>query len=247
MSRAAGRPPVLNLLHVDLAVVAVDKPPNVLSAPGRGDYPSVPDLLRPRRELADNPALRIVHRLDVEASGVLLYARTRAAQQHIVRQFFQRQVEKTYLALVSGYVAQDGEVDLPLAFDRRRNRVRANPRRGKPSLTRYRIAQRLAGNTLLVCQPVTGRLHQIRAHLAAIGHPLTVDPLYGGGEAVFLSHYKPDYRPSARRPERPLIQRLTLHAASVSLTHPVDGSQLKIEAPVPKDFRAAVNQLGRLL
>ncbi|MCK4342187.1 MAG: RluA family pseudouridine synthase [Phycisphaerae bacterium] len=247
MTAPTARSAKLKILHLDPDLVAVDKPPGVLSAPGRGDYISAAELLRAGPELDKNDPLRIVHRLDREASGVLVFARTRPAQQHLVQQFAQRRVEKVYYALVTGYVAGDGEIDLPLRFDRRLNRVHAAKGRGKPSLTRYRVIQRVAGNTLLECQLITGRMHQIRAHLAAIGHPLTVDPLYGGGQAVLLSYYKPGYKPSGRRPERPLIARLTLHAARLGFEHPVSGAELILESPLPKDFRAAVSQLSRLV
>jgi RluA family pseudouridine synthase len=245
----SARPPTraLTLLHVDHELVAIDKPPRMLAAPGRGPELCAVDVLRARPELQDNPAVRIVHRLDQDASGVLLYARTLEAQRHLVRQFVERRVHKAYLALVGGVVPADGEIDLPLAFDRRHNRVRVSSGAGKHALTRYRVVQRLAGHTLLECQPVTGRLHQIRAHLAAIGHPLAVDPLYGGGQSLLLSHYKIDYRPNRRRPEHPLIARLTLHAARITFEHPATGQPLTLAAPWPKDLRAAVTQLSRLL
>jgi 23S rRNA pseudouridine955/2504/2580 synthase/23S rRNA pseudouridine1911/1915/1917 synthase len=151
-----------------------------------------------------------------------------------------------YYAIVVGVVAGDGEIDLRVVFDQRHNCVRTTMLpRGKPALTRYRVLQRLAGHTLLECHPVTGRMHQIRVHLAAIGHPLAVDPLYGGGRAVLLSHYKPDYRPSTRRPERPLIDRLTLHAAQITFEHPATGERMTLKAPPPKDLRATITQLGR--
>ncbi len=241
------RNPRLDILYHDAALVAVNKPSGVLSAPGRGSEPTVADLLRGRAELADNRALRIVQRLDLGASGVLVYARTLAAQRELVRQFSQRRVEKLYLALVQGYVTEDGEVDLALTYSRRSQRVEASSRRGRPSVTRYRIRERVAGNTLLECRPLTGRTHQIRAHMAGIGHPLTVDPLYGGGQNVLLSNYKSDYRPSRRREERPLIDRLTLHALRLRVFHPTTGEELVIEAPVPKDLRATVTQLARLV
>lgn len=158
----------------------------------------------------------------------------------------QRRVEKVYYALVNGYVDRDGEIDLPLHFSRRSNRMEVSPQHGKPSLTHYRVAERVAGNTWLECRPATGRMHQLRAHLAAIGHPLSVDPLYGGGQAVLLSRYKPDYHPNRRRQERPLVDRLTLHAARIGLAHPATGEPVTFESPLPKDLRATLTQLGRL-
>ncbi len=237
----------MRLLHVDAAFVVIDKPAGVLSAPGRGGHVSAIQLLAARAELREHPALRIVHRLDRDASGVQVYARTLAAQQNLVRQFAARQVEKVYYALVTGYVPGDGEIDRPLTFDKQHNRVRTTAGRGKPSVTRYRIVQRVAGHTLLECRPLTGRMHQIRAHLAAIGHPLAVDPLYGAGTGVLLSHYKPGYRASSRREERPLIERLTLHALRITFAHPATGAAVTFEAPLPKDFRATLTQLGRLV
>ena len=242
----APAPTTINVLYIDADLVVVDKPAGILSAGGRGPGVTAADLLRNTGVVRSEDPLRIVHRLDRDASGILIYARTLPAQQGLVRQFAERQVEKRYLALVSGYVAEDGAVNLSLTFDRRTNRVRAG-RSGKRALTRYRIAERVAGNTLLECELVTGRHHQIRAHMAAIGHPLTVDPTYGGGQAVLLSHYKRGYRPSGRRPERPLIERLTLHAASIQFVHPVTQAAMAFEAPLPKDLRATVHQLARLV
>jgi len=241
------RPITIPLLYLDADILVVDKPPGVLSAPGRGDHPCVPALLRNRPELADNPALRIVHRLDRDASGVQLYARTLTAQRELVRQFAQREVEKVYLALVTGYVAADGEIDLGLVFDKSRNRVRTTATGGKPALTRYQIMQRVAGHTLLECRPLTGRLHQIRAHLSAIGHPLAVDPDYGGGQAVLLSNYKATYKLNRRGVERPLIDRLTLHAARLRFRHPTTGAEIVVESPLPKDLRVTLTQLARLV
>ena len=246
MTTPRKRTPEATILHADPHLVVLDKPAGVLSVPGRGHETSLPNLVRARPEFADDEPLRVVHRLDKEASGLILFARTLDAQRHLVRQFVERRVEKTYHALVCGYVAADGEVDLRLYYDKRTGHMHASERRGKPSLTRYRILQRLAGNTLLECRPETGRTHQIRVHLAAIGHPLTVDPQYGGGLDVYLSKYKPGYRPSTRHPERPLIERLTLHAVRIRFEHPADGRSLTFEAPLPKDLRATLRQLGRL-
>jgi 23S rRNA pseudouridine1911/1915/1917 synthase len=233
------------ILFSDEALLVVDKPAGLLSAPGRsGD--DVRTALRAVGLVGQGDPVRLVHRLDRETSGVLVFARTLSAQRSLTAQFHARTVEKTYLALVNGYVATDGEVDLPLQIDRGGGRVRVHERRGKPAVTRFRVLQRVAGNTLLECRPLTGRTHQIRAHLSAMGHPLAVDPLYGGAEAVYLSHYKQGYRPSARHEERPLIARLTLHALRIAFEHPDSGQRVTFEAPIPKDLRATLNQLSRL-
>ncbi|MBU0637420.1 MAG: RluA family pseudouridine synthase [Planctomycetes bacterium] len=243
---ARRRQPELRVLGLDSEVVVVDKPAGVVSVPGRGGEVSLPELLRARPDFAPDEPLRVVHRLDMDATGVIVYARTLAAQRALVRQFAERRVEKVYLALVRGYVESDGEVSLCLYYDKRAGHMRASPCRGKPSCTRYSVRQRVPGHTLLECQPLTGRTHQIRAHLAAIGFPLAVDHVYGGARAVLLSEYKPDYRPSTRHAERPLIQRLTLHAARLSFTHPADGERVTFEAALPKDLRVTLNQLARL-
>lgn len=235
------------VLHADDWLVAVDKPAGVLSVPGRGQAPALLGLLT-RLRLVDQPEqLRIVHRLDSGASGVMILARTLAAQRRLTEIWEQRSVEKVYLAIVRGRVAGDGEIDLPLHVDRDAGRACVDARHGKPSVTRYRVAEHLAGHTLLECVALTGRLHQIRVHLSAIGHPLAVDPLYGGGEALMLSAFKIDYRPNRRGGERPLIGRLTLHALRVAFEHPAGTGPVSYHAEPPKDFRATVNQLRRLL
>lgn len=234
------------LLHVDRSLVVVNKPSGVLAAPGRGGHAQLSELVRGAAGWGTHEPLRLVHRLDRGASGVMLYARTVEAQRALVADFAERRIEKVYHALVSGFVVEDGEVKLALKFDKRQNRMTIARSGGKPAHTLFRILERVAGNTLLECRPVTGRTHQIRVHMAAIGHPLTVDTMYGGGQSVLLSHYKADYRPSGRHPERPLISRLTLHARRIEFRHPESGEPVVFEAPLPRDLAAAVRQLGRV-
>ena len=235
-----------DILHIDAELLVVDKPPGVLPTPQGGENIGLPDLLRDRAELAGDEPLRLVHRLPEQASGVVVYARTAAAQRNLTTQFRQGRAEVVYLALAAGYVEQAGEIDRPLHYDKRAGKLHASQRRGTPAMTYCQIVERLAGNTLLECRPLNERADQVRAHLTAIGHPLTVDPAFGGGSAVLLSEYKPDYRPSGRRPERPLIERLTLHAATVSLAHPASGEPMQFTAPLPNDLRATLVQLRRL-
>lgn len=237
----------LRLLYVDDHLLAVSKPPGVHALPTQAGEPAVTQLLGGHPDWNAPGALAAPHRLDRDASGVQLYARTPVAESALVRQFEQQAAERIYLALVCGYVAAAGEVTLQLTFNKKLERVEATPFRGKAARTSYRILERLPGNTLLECHALPDWPQQVRAHLASLGHPLTIDPVYGGGEAVLLSRYKPDYRSSARHAERPLIDRLTLHALAVTLPHPVLGTPLHLQSPWPKDLRATVTQLGRLV
>lgn len=246
--RSRTRPPLdAELLYVDADVLVVNKPAGVVLGRGGSGHLGLPELLEGRGGFEDTPSLRIVHRLHEHASGVVVYARSRAAQQELIGQFREGTAEVTYLAIVTGHVAADGQIDQPLYFDTRLGKLQASQSRGRPAATRYRVIERICGHTVLECRPLRERTDQVRAHLAAIGHPLAVDPQFGGAHAVRLSDYKADYRPSRRRPERPLVQRLTLHAARVRFRHPSGGGPLEFAAPLPKDLRATLNQLRRLV
>lgn len=234
------------IIHADEEILVVDKPAGVLSVHGRGKHPILSDVMKSLELVPADEPFRVVHRIDLEASGVIVFGRTLNAQQKLTAQFEARTVEKSYLALVTGYVAADGEVDLPIEVDEGSSRARIDKRHGKPSKTRYRIIERVAGNTLLECIPETGRLHQIRVHMAAIGHPLAVDSVYSTSTELMLSTFKPAYRMSRKHEERPLISRLTLHAARIGFEHPGTGERVTYDSPLPRDFRATLNQLGRL-
>ena len=234
------------IVFTDEHLLVVDKPTDVLSVPGRGKAAPLVELLRTEKLIGADDEVRVVHRLDRGATGIIVFARTLEAQRRLTKLWSSREVEKVYLALVQGIVDGEGEIDVPLRIDRDRLLVEPSPRKGKPALTRYRAIEHVAGHTLLECRPVTGRLHQIRAHLKSIGHPLAVDARYGGAEQLMLSSYKSGYQPSNRHEERPLIDRLTLHAARVSFVHPFTGKPATFESPLPKDFRATLNQLRRL-
>lgn len=157
----------------------------------------------------------VVHRLDMATSGVLVLARGPTAQRCLGAAFERREVHKRYVAVVHGEVDADaGEIDLPLAADwPRRPRQKVDAVAGRPSLTRWRrlSVDAAAGTSRLLLEPVTGRSHQLRVHLLAIGHPIVGDALYGAPEAA----------------------RLMLHAASLALPHPRTGEPLRIASPVP--------------
>ena len=189
---------------------------------------------------------RLVHNLDKGTSGVLLFARTLEAQRSLCHAFFLRRVRKVYQAVVIGVPPRDEDlIDLPLAEDPLRQERMITDRHGKPSQTRFRILEKFSGYSLLELMPITGRTHQIRVHLAAVGHPLAVDPYYGETEGVFLSSLKSGYKFKAGVKERPLIDRLTLHAFSATFRHPFSKQEVTFSCPLPDDFNLLLDKLRK--
>jgi 23S rRNA pseudouridine1911/1915/1917 synthase len=242
----------LEILFRDENLLAVNKPAGIPVEPSRwGEHPIhlTGALLEwaegGRREdglVAERP--RALHRLDLGTSGVVLYALNLEAERHYRGLFEARLVEKTYHALVIGEIHEGGVVDAPLEEADRGKRMQVAKRGGKPSVTEYFPTKIYRGFTMVEAKPRTGRTHQIRVHLASLGHPLMVDPLYGGRERILLSEIKPGYRPKKGRPEKPLMERLTLHAKSVRLTG-LDGKEQYIEADHPKDLRVLLSKMEK--
>ena len=190
----------------------------------------------------------VVHRLDRETSGAMLVATAPAAHRALSMQFQRRQVEKTYWALIRGEVARDSfTVEASLEKDPRGGSLMRVARgdEGKKSETTFGVIERFRGFTLLEARPRTGRQHQIRVHARHAGHPLAVDPLYGGGEGLFLSELKRGYRPARDRPEAPILGRVSLHAASLAFADPATGEPRRVECPPPRDFERALDSLRR--
>lgn len=239
----------LEVLYEDPHVLAISKPSGlgVMPTPGTLEATLINGLLWHVQKESPTPAKRIhiVHRLDRDTTGVLLVAKDLAAARHLSACFEERRVEKRYLAVVRGEMAAtDGEVDLPIAPTATRGKMRLRGPRGRPAQSRYAVLERFRGYTLAEVHPLTGRQHQVRLHLASLGHPLAVDPLYGGRDAVYLSEIKPGYRRKEGRPEPPLMGRLTLHASRLALEL-ADGSPLAIEAPLPDDFTRLLRALRK--
>jgi 23S rRNA pseudouridine955/2504/2580 synthase/23S rRNA pseudouridine1911/1915/1917 synthase len=233
----------LHFLYRDLECVAVDKPAPLLTLPDRFDH-AQPSLIQILRKQFDE--IFVVHRLDRETSGVILFALTAAAHRELSQMFEHRDVDKTYLALVHGELTQDeGTIDAAIRENSSRpGSVQTHPS-GKPSLTTFSVVERFRGYTLVEARPRTGRLHQIRIHFSSIGHPLAVDAMYGGQTGLYLSSIKRGYRPKPGQDEKPLIGRATLHASSISFKHPSTGAMIKIGAPLPKDFRSVLQHLRK--
>jgi len=206
----------LESLHADAHCIVVCKPSGLLAVPGRGEAGRDCLSERVRSKYAD--AL-IVHRLDMATSGLMLLARGTEAQRTLSIAFARREVHKRYVAIVAGRMASaEGEIELPLSADwPNRPRQQVDKLRGRPSLTRYRVLDVDAANasTRVELEPVTGRAHQLRVHLLAIGHPILGDALYAG----------PDVQAAA--------PRLLLHASSLRFAHPASGEPMSFDSPPP--------------
>jgi tRNA pseudouridine32 synthase/23S rRNA pseudouridine746 synthase len=211
------------ILWADAALLVIDKPAGLRSLPDGYDpaLPYVRRLLEPQYG-----RLWMVHRLDKETSGVLVLARSAAAHRSLNTQFEQHQVRKWYHALAAGGPQWEATtVDLPLRPDGdRRHRSVVDPQHGKPAVTHLRLLERFPQAALVEAQPETGRAHQIRAHLAAVGLPILADRLYGG-------------------PPLPGLDALALHAYALALVHPESGQEMRFEAPYPPAFQAAITWL----
>jgi 23S rRNA pseudouridine1911/1915/1917 synthase len=244
----------LPVLWSDDNLVAVAKPAGLATIPGRGETDSVLERLAAQLGLphagAADPRLRVVHRLDKDTSGVLLFAKNVAAQRHLSHQFQNNAVVKEYLALIADRPSEgEGEIDAPLAPHPTSPKRMIVFKHGRPARTAWRVEETFRNFALLRCFPKTGKTHQIRVHLKHAGMPLAVDPLYnpprpGAPSGVRLSQFKRDYRPTRGEEERPLIDRLTLHAHRLTFAN-LDGSRVTVEADLPKDLRAVLNQLRR--
>ncbi len=224
----------LRIVYEDGDLLVVDKPAGlaVHPAPGHARHTLVNAVLAHCPDLSGIGGKRrpgIVHRLDKDTSGLIIVAKHDAAHLSLARQLKERKVEKTYLALVDGRVAPpEGVIDAPIGrhpVDRKRMAV---VERGREARTRYRTLREVDGRTLLEVRPETGRTHQIRVHLASIGHPITGDPLY-----------------NRRGSPPPGLRRQFLHAQRLAFRHPRTGGRLELEAPLPPELTDVLETLER--
>lgn len=203
----------LDILHEDHEVIVVNKPAGLLSVPGKGEHLS--DCLLGRLETVF-PETLLVHRLDRDTSGVMVFARTPHAQRHLGLQFEKRQTKKTYVARVWGMgLEKTGTVDLPLIVDwPNRPRQMVDHENGKQAITDWRVVRLEDGTTRLRLYPRTGRSHQLRVHMAALGHPILGDPFYADGPARDFP-------------------RLMLHSEALRFRHPDGGVGQNFRVPAP--------------
>lgn len=234
----------LEVLYEDDNCLALYKPAGLLSVPDRYD-PLITNMKHVLQ--AGDANLLIVHRLDKDTSGVILVAKHTEAQTHLTSQFENRTIKKEYEAIVHGIPTEtEGLIDQPLVANEDIKGTMIIHKKGKSAQTNWELIKAYKYHAHLRLKPITGRTHQIRVHLAHIGHAILSDPIYGDGKALFLSSFKHKYKPNRKGAERPLLSRTALHAAKITFKS-MDGKLVTVECEPPKDMRASLNQLGKNL
>ncbi len=221
----------LSIRFEDDEILVIDKPAGLVVHPGSGNWSGtlMNALLHHVPGIAEVPRAGIVHRLDKETSGLLVVAKTLAAQTDLVRQLQARTVKRQYLAVVAGQVKPSGKVDAPIGrhpLQRIKMAVVPESRGGKPAVTHFRLLEQFAHCALVECTLETGRTHQIRVHMASLKHPLVGDPVYGKHD-----------------PRLPAFHRQALHAARLGLIHPLTRRPMFWESPLPADMAGLLEAL----
>ena len=231
-----------HIIFTDDDVVVVNKPSGMLSIPDReGKGTSLKELLKKKFD-----EIFTVHRLDRDTSGIVIFARNEAMHRHLSMQFENRETEKYYNALVMGSPSPtEGTINEPLAENPNKKGQMTVYKRGKESITDYKVLESFKTFSWMQFRIHTGRTHQIRVHMKFLGHPVACDELYGDGKPVFISQIKKNYKLSQQEDEeKPMLNRLALHASELK----IKGAGNKVyhfEAPLPKDMRAIVQQLKK--
>ena len=226
----------------DENIIVIDKPANLLVLPDRYDQ-TLPNLYHMLKE--EFGEIFIVHRIDKETSGVIVFAKNAETHAALNTQFEERTVKKVYRAIVVGNPDDaEGKIDVPIAESQHHPGImKIDPKHGKPSVTNYKVAENFDGYTLMDVEPESGRMHQIRVHLASAGLPIMCDKIYGDRKPFFLSQVKSRYYSEGE--EKPLLSRTALHAGSISFVNPSTNERVSYSSEVPKDIRSVLNYLRK--
>jgi 23S rRNA pseudouridine955/2504/2580 synthase/23S rRNA pseudouridine1911/1915/1917 synthase len=230
------------IIFQDENFIAINKPSGLLTIPDReGKDVSLKTLLKERFN-----DVFTVHRLDRDTSGIVVFALNEQWHKHLSQQFEARETNKVYNGFVLGKpVTQEGVINEPIAEHPTKKGMMTVWRKGKESITEYKVLESYRYFSWMEFKILTGRTHQIRVHMKHLGHPIVCDGLYGDGKPVFISQLKAKFKLSQDQlEERPILNRLALHSAQLSFKG-MGGNVIELEAPLPKDLRATINQLSK--
>ena len=234
-------------MQEDADILVINKPSGLSVTRDRSGRPQLLDILTEQLGPEAAGKLRLVHRLDKDTSGVMVLAKNAETQSRFSSYFENKLVNKTYLALVTGPIPdRQGTIDAPLAHSSKNPaHMRIDRKRGKVAVTKWALLADFGNIALLAVNPETGRTHQIRVHLPGIGLPLAIDPIYGSNRPLFLSDFKRDYHLSREKTEKPLIDRLTLHAYELSFLDNCAHYPTSFVAAADRKFTAALKMLTK--
>ena len=233
----------LSIIFENEDFIAVNKEPGMLTIPDRHDDAQLSLYKILTKKYGK---IFIVHRLDKDTSGLILFAKNENAHKYLSQLFEHRKIEKKYLGIVNGSMPQNsGSINEPIAEHPVKKGQMIVNRKGKPSLTNYKVMEDYGIYSLVEFEIQTGRTHQIRLHTKTLGHPIICDPIYGNDKPVLLSSFKKKYRLShGDLEERPIISRLGLHSYCLHFKN-YHNEDFLIEAPLPKDMKALLQQLKK--
>lgn len=231
------------IIYEDKYLVAVNKLAGILAVPDRYN----PNIINLKQLLYEKYGeIFVVHRLDKGTSGIMIYAKDAQTHKAFNDMFENQEIEKIYHVLVRGiFPKNEIDIDIPIMPSQGRKGMSIPSARGKQSLTKVKVLDRYDRATMLECDLVTGRSHQIRVHLSTLGFPLYVDVDYGGYESFKISDFKKRFNLKKNTEERPILDRLSMHAYSMKFIHPRTNNEVYIKADYHRDFAAMVQLLGK--
>jgi RluA family pseudouridine synthase len=237
----------IEIIYQDDDIIVLNKPTGISVTKDRSGADDLPTVLSEQLGLSEGQELRLVHRLDKDTSGAMVIAKNLPAQSWLSSCFEKGIARKTYLAIVQGgAIEQSGIIEAQLApMEHERNKMQVVSKHGKEAVTQWELLADFGTLSLVAAHPLTGRTHQIRVHLASAGMPLAIDQVYGGGKGIYLSEVKQGYKVPKGQEERPLMERLTLHAYQLLVPLKEGAEPSLFVAPLDEKFKATVKMLAK--